>query len=215
MNRDRGSRGRRRPAFGDDFEPPFEPPPPPHMARRAPPPPVSSGPAADATLKWFNAEKGFGFVAMADGTPDAFLHVSAIERAGHRELPDGTSLTVRIAPGAKGPQVTEIVSVDLSTASAAPPRPERRSFAGGGGGGGGERGAPSGPVEQVRGVVKWFKMDKGFGFIASDSGGKDVFVHASALKRSGLTSLEEGQAVEMEVAQGMKGPEARNVRLLD
>lgn len=209
MNRDRGSRGRRRPAFGDDFEPPFEPAP---MVRRSPPPPVSSGPPADATLKWFNAEKGFGFVAMSDGSPDAFLHVSAIERAGHRELPDGTSLTVRITPGAKGPQVAEIVSVDLSTASAAPraERPERRSFGGGGSGGG-----ASGPSEQVRGVVKWFKMDKGFGFIASDNGGKDVFVHASALKRSGLASLQEGEIVEMEVVQGAKGPEARSIRLVD
>lgn len=204
MNRDRGSRGRRRPAFGDDFEPSFEPPPP--MRRPPPGPAASGGPPIGATLKWFNADKGFGFVSMTDGSPDAFLHVSAIERAGHHELPDGTSLVVRTAPGAKGPQVTEIVSVDLSTASPAAPRGERE-----------RRGPaqPSGPLEQVRGVVKWFKMDKGFGFIAADNGGKDVFVHASALKRSGLASLQEGQAVEMEVAQGMKGPEARNIRLLD
>ena len=62
--------------------------------------------------------------------------------------------------------------------------------------------------------MKWFNAEKGFGFIARDSGGKDVFVHISALERSGITSLDEGQPVTFTVAEGRKGPEATRVRLV-
>ena len=62
----------------------------------------------------------------------------------------------------------------------------------------------------VQGTVKWFNDEKGFGFIAQDSG-KDVFVHYSAINGNGRRSLEEGQAVTMEVVQGQKGPQAENV----
>ena len=63
------------------------------------------------------------------------------------------------------------------------------------------------------GKVKWFNDEKGFGFIARDSGGKDVFVHASALEKSGLTGLAEGQPVIVDVLEGRKGLEATRVRL--
>jgi CspA family cold shock protein len=62
--------------------------------------------------------------------------------------------------------------------------------------------------------VKWFNAERGFGFIARDSGGKDVFVHVSALERSGLVGLGEGQSVVVDVVQGRKGPEAARVRLV-
>ncbi|MCO1582472.1 cold-shock protein [Crossiella sp. SN42] len=61
------------------------------------------------------------------------------------------------------------------------------------------------------GKVKWFNAEKGFGFIAQDSGGPDVFVHFSAIQGSGYRSLEENQAVEFEVVQGPKGPQADRV----
>jgi CspA family cold shock protein len=64
------------------------------------------------------------------------------------------------------------------------------------------------------GTVKWFNVDKGFGFIARDNGGKDVFVHISALAPSGLTALNEGERVTFDVAEGRKGPEAARVRLV-
>ena len=70
---------------------------------------------------------------------------------------------------------------------------------------------PSGPPVQA--VVKWFKTEKGFGFIVRDGGGKDVFVHASALQRAGLTTLNEGQRVVVDIAEGFKGPEAAGIRL--
>jgi CspA family cold shock protein len=64
----------------------------------------------------------------------------------------------------------------------------------------------------AQGSVKWFNAEKGFGFIAQDGGGPDVFVHYSAIESSGYRSLDEGQRVEFEVNQGQKGPQADKVR---
>lgn len=65
----------------------------------------------------------------------------------------------------------------------------------------------------AQGSVKWFNNEKGYGFIAVD-GGQDVFVHYSAIQSDGYRSLEEGQRVEFEVAQGPKGPQADTVRVV-
>ncbi|CAM5785092.1 transcription antiterminator/RNA stability regulator CspE [Cellulomonas persica] len=64
------------------------------------------------------------------------------------------------------------------------------------------------------GTVKWFNAEKGFGFIAPDDGGPDVFAHYSAIQTSGFRSLEENQKVEFEVTQGQKGPQASNIQPL-
>ena len=64
----------------------------------------------------------------------------------------------------------------------------------------------------AQGTVKWFNAEKGFGFIAQEGGGDDVFVHFSAIQMPGYKSLEENQRVEFEVTQGPKGPQAENVR---
>ncbi|HST66869.1 MAG TPA: cold-shock protein [Mycobacteriales bacterium] len=66
----------------------------------------------------------------------------------------------------------------------------------------------------AQGTVKWFNAEKGYGFIAVEGGGSDVFVHYSAIATTGYRSLDEGQKVEFDVTQGQKGPQAENVRPL-
>ena len=168
---------------------------------------------ARALVKWFNVTKGFGFVAPVDGTPDAFLHISVLNRAGLQEVTDGTEIICMIAQGPKGPQVTRIVEM-LGGGEPAP-----RSSGGDHGydRGGYDRGfdrghdrndAPAGPEFELSGTVKWFKPDKGFGFVTADDASKDVFVHKSVLRRCGLMQLEAGQRVQMRVQEAPKGREA-------
>ena len=64
----------------------------------------------------------------------------------------------------------------------------------------------------AKGIVKWFSNQKGYGFITPDGGGKDVFVHHSAIQGDGYKTLDEGQAVDFEVTQGPKGEQAANVK---
>ena len=133
--------------------------------------------------------------------------MSVVERSGHGSVPPGATLEVRAGPGQKGMQVTEILSVDLSTASQEQPRrprPERPAY---------QPSADRPTVEEI-GTVKWYNANKGFGFIGPDQGGKDIFVHASALERSGIMGLAEGQRVAVDVADGQKGPEAVSLRLI-
>ncbi len=176
--------------------------PPARPAYRAPgPAPVASGPEVPAVVKWFNPDKGFGFVELGDGTGDAFLHASTVERVGSSSLTAGTTLRVRVGQGQKGRQVTEITHVDEIGHAPAGARSSR------------DPGPAVAVGQEIRGTVKWFNSQKGFGFITPDGGGKDVFVHISALSRSGITDLQEGQAVRVQVVQGKKGPEAGSVEL--
>lgn len=160
-----------------------------------------------AVVKWFNLTKGFGFVAPADGSADAFLHSSVVSRAGMREVAEGTELLVNITDGPKGRQVSGIVQVlGVTTVPAGVSTHQ--------GGGGGGRPAPTGPEVELTGVVKWFKPDKGFGFVTPDDGGRDVFVHRSILLRIGAQNLDSGQKVRMKVQTASKGREATSIEIL-
>jgi CspA family cold shock protein len=156
-------------------------------------------------VKWFNASKGYGFVQLSDGTGDIFLHASALGGIGLSALQPGETLEMRVASGERGPQVAEVISVDSSTA--APSRHPRASFRSPS-----DRRSLEASVQEM-GTVKWYNAMKGFGFIVRDSGGRDVFVHASALQRAGIPGLSEGQRVFVEVAEGRKGPEAASIQL--
>lgn len=187
----------------------------------------------EAKVKWFDPEKGFGFASPADGSGDVFLHVSAIGPLDPQDLQPGATIIADLGEGRRGLQVVAVHEIDPSTATpAAPrsergprpfsPRPPRDDFGGGYGGGGYDRGdrggfgsRDSGPMEgPFDGAVKFFNSDRGFGFIAPDKGGPDVFLHVSSLSRSGLQPPMDGQRVRFSIRAGKKGPEAANISFI-
>ncbi|ATU95541.1 hypothetical protein BLM14_26960 (plasmid) [Phyllobacterium zundukense] len=155
----------------------------------------------DAEVIWFNASKGFGFVKLSDGT-EAYLHVRQLEAAGSRGVSEGTRLKVTVEESPRGHQVVQVLEIDHQIAKT-PAHPHRA----------GGSNAETGDQLESAGTVKWYNSEKGFGFIAPDNGEKDVFVHATALTRSGLSVLVEGQKVFVECGQGKKGPEVQSIRL--
>ena len=214
--------------------------------------PGFGGDAVKATVKWFNPQKGFGFVQPEDGQGDAFLHISALQAAGVDSIADGTEIMCSIAPGNKGRQVqqiSEILGVNPNFAGGERSGGgsnrggfgnDRGGFGGGdrGGFGGNDRGgfgggrdrgfggnndrggfgggydnAPQGEETSLTGTVKWFKQDKGFGFIAGDDQGPDVFVHKSALRRANIMVLDSGMRVELRAVASPKGREATWLRV--
>jgi cold shock protein len=164
-----------------------------------------SGPSVQGRVKWFNPNKRYGFVELSEGAGDAFLHASVLARAGIGGVLPGETLELRIAPGQRGPQVTEIIAVDSSTATS-PQARVRNSVSPE------DQPGLEASVREI-GTVKWYNPAKGFGFIVRDGGGKDVFVHASALQRSGIASLTEGQRVSISIIERQKGPEAGSIQL--
>ena len=189
------------------------------------------------TVKWFNAAKGYGFITLENGG-DAFCHASALAALGTPNLPQGATIVCDLQESPRGLQVVTVHTVDTSTADPTPARRPRRDFGEGGRGGdrfggsdrfgGGDRFAggdrfggsgyrerdsgPSGPM--VEGKVKFFNDQKGFGFVMPDGGGGDVYIHASALRRSGITGLEPEQRVRFSTRQGMKGVEVDRVEVI-
>ncbi len=159
----------------------------------------------DGTVKWFNIVKGFGFITPADGSSDAFLHLSVLRDAGFSALQPGTTVRCEVVSRAKGLQVTRVLTIDESTAevSAATERPAASTAT-----------PDLGPVgDFVEATVKWFNADKGYGFVCQTDQERDVFVHMVTLRRSGIRELEPGQAVRVRVAEGPKGPQATEIEL--
>jgi CspA family cold shock protein len=155
----------------------------------------------DADVLWFSASKGFGFVKLADDT-EVYLPLRALEAAGSRGVSEGTHLKIMVGETPRGSQVMQVLEISDPIAK----RPAREQIAG----------SPSTtacPRPEIEGTVKWYNPEKGFGFVAPDTGEKDVFVHASVLTRSGLSVLVEGQRVVFQSGQGKKGMEVRSIRL--
>ena len=204
-------RGPRRRGFDDDWDssPPARDNRPQLPFSRGPRERAApSGPPVDATVKWFNADKGFGFVALDDGSGDAFLHVGVLQAAGHESVDPGTKLSVQVGSGQKGRQVTAVVAMDANTGTAPPvtrSAPKASS---------GRTRTDTASAVDVEGTVKWFNADKGFGFVACEDGEKDVFVHVSIVQRAGLHALHEAQRVAMKVVRTQKGREAVSLTLL-
>ncbi|HEU5482833.1 MAG TPA: cold-shock protein [Sphingomicrobium sp.] len=144
-------------------------------------------------VKFFNPQKGFGFIVRDDGGDDVFVHISAVEQAGLTDLADGQPLEFTLVD--RGGRV-----------SATNLRIEGEPMAV-------ERSADRGPQRQLtgekaEGTVKFFNAMKGFGFIQRDDGQPDAFVHISAVERAGLPTLNEGDRLAFELEVDRRGKHA-------
>jgi CspA family cold shock protein len=151
-------------------------------------------------VKFFNPQKGFGFIVRDDGGEDVFVHISAVEQAGLTDLADGQPLEFTLVDRGGRISATNLrIEGD--------PMPVERS---GGGGTGGSQGGPQRQLtgEKASGTVKFFNSMKGFGFIQRDDGQPDAFVHISAVERAGIPSLNEGDRLEFELEVDRRGKTA-------
>jgi CspA family cold shock protein len=152
------------------------------------------------TVKFFNAQKGFGFIVQDGGGEDVFVHISQVERAGLKGLAEGQTLRFSLVD--RGGKVSasdiqiegDLIEVPDSAGSSREERggPPRRELTG----------------EKATGTVKFFNGSKGFGFIQRDDGQPDAFVHISAVERAGMRGLEEGDKLEFELEVDQRGKTA-------
>jgi CspA family cold shock protein len=140
-------------------------------------------------VKFFNANKGFGFIQREEGGEDVFVHISAVERAGLEGLAEGQQLEFTLVD--RGGKISasdlQIVGdvIPVQKRDAAP----QRQLTG----------------EKASGTVKFFNPMKGSGFITRDDGQPDAFVHISAVERSGMSGLNEGDRLEFDIEVDRRG----------
>lgn len=146
-----------------------------------------------ARLKWFNATKGFGFVVPEDDPCDAFIHITTLQDADIHELGEGAILRCYIVKGPKGALITSVEEL-LDIGVAPSPISHRVD-------------EDDENLHTMSGTVKWYKPDKGFGFVIPEDGQKDVFIHKTCLERHDLNILIPGQKVSMTIRDVPKGRE--------
>ncbi len=149
-------------------------------------------------VKFFNSQKGFGFIQQEAGGEDVFVHISAVERAGLQGLAEGQGLEFNLVDrgGKVSAQDIQIVGDVIPVSDS------------GGGEGGGDRGGPPQREltgEKATGTVKFFNAMKGFGFLVRDDGQPDAFVHISAVERSGLQAINEGERFQFDIEVDRRG----------
>lgn len=142
-------------------------------------------------VKFFNAQKGFGFIQRDDGGSDVFVHISSVERAGLEGLAEGQELEFNLVD--RGGKVSaadlQVVGDVIPVEAPARPAAPQRELTG----------------EKATGTVKFFNGTKGFGFITRDDGQPDAFVHISAVERSGLQGINEGDRLEFDLEVDRRG----------
>lgn len=163
--------------------------------------PDSPDEAVKAQLKWFNIPKGFGFVVPDHEDIDAFLHITTLQRAGVEKIGEGAVLVCLLERnGPKGAQVREVVEV---ISYGIDPTEIRQN-------GSRHDDSDTDPFEttvSMRGSVKWYRPEKGFGFVTPDDGMKDIFIHKSCLERHNLEDLKASLRLVMKVRVVPKGRE--------
>ena len=183
-----------------------------------PPMPAQVIGSGKGIVKFFNSQKGCGFIQV-DGRPDdGFLRISAVEQAGLTGLAEGQPLEFSLVErGGKVSATDLVIDGEPMEVTERAPRPDRPAFDRGsrgddrGGFRGGDRdSAPRGPQrestgERANGTVKFFNDMKGFGFVQRDDGGEDVFVHISALERSGMGQVTQGDRLTFDIEIDRRG----------
>ena len=156
-------------------------------------------------VKFFNPQKGFGFIVRDDGGEDVFVHISAVEQANLTDLADGQPLEFTLVD--RGGRISatnlRIDGEPMEVVRTGAPAPRD----GAGGFGGAPAGGPQRQLtgEKSQGTVKFFNAMKGFGFISRDDGQPDAFVHISAVERAGLPTINEGDRFEFEIEVDRRG----------
>ncbi|WP_420384636.1 cold-shock protein [Novosphingobium sp.] len=140
-------------------------------------------------VKFFNTQKGFGFIQREDGGEDVFVHISAVERAGLEGLAEGQQLQFNLVDRGGKISAADLQVVGDVIAVAAKAAAPQRQLTG----------------EKAMGTVKFFNAMKGFGFITREDGQPDAFVHISAVERSGMRELNEGDKLEFDLEVDRRG----------
>lgn len=161
---------------------------------------ILEAPTVEGVVKWYDINRGFGFLVASTGGPDILLHANVLRNFGQNSVAEGTGIVVRVQDTDRGVQATEVVSVL--------PNPDADTQS--------EGGAET-PLEDyshlplLPGRVKWFDKVKGFGFLNIHGKSGDVFVHMDVLRRCGFADLQPGEAISIRLGESERGALALEV----